>query len=79
MLHPHFAQYDFPWEDCHGEPNILPDTGAKDGLCGEAWAVNAGRWALAHGHKSKVETLPQTRQVSGVGKGSQIVDEKITV
>ena len=32
---------------------LLPDSGAKDGLRGERWAVHAGRWAQARGHKVK--------------------------
>ena len=78
----YLAQYlsDFPWEDnANGEPKILPDTGAKDGLCGERWAVHAGKWALARGHRCKFEPLSQPKHVSGVGNGSQRVEEKVTV
>ena len=40
----HLAQFDYAWEDDpEGEPMLLPDTGAKDGLCGERWAVHAAR------------------------------------
>ena len=71
---------DFPWEDdAHGEPKILPDTGATDGLCGERWALHAGKWARARGHRSKVEPRSQPKHVSSVGNGSQRVEEKLIV
>ena len=31
--------------DEHDEPLLLPDAGAADGLCGDRWAIHAGRWA----------------------------------
>ena len=78
--HQHLAQHDFAWEDNpEGEPRLLPDTGAKDGLCGERWAIHAGRWAQARGHKATVYKLAKQILVHGVGKGAQTATEGITV
>ena len=80
LLHQHFVQYDYAWEDDpEGEPMILPDTGAKDGLCGERWAIHAGQWAQARGHKATVFQLQKSRLVHGVGAGSQTAYEGIVV
>ena len=73
-------QHDYPWGDCQGrEPFILPDTGAKDGLCGDRWAIHAGQWARQRGHRAIVDNLPQRKHVSGVGNGTQTADERITL
>ena len=61
------------------EPHILPDIGAKDGLCGDRWAIHAGQWANAHGHKPYADQLPERRTVSGVGSGSQHADERVHI
>ena len=61
-----------------GEPKILPNTGAKDGLCGERWAIHAGQWARQRGQRSKIDNLLQRKHVSGVGNGTQTADERIT-
>ena len=79
IWHQHFAQQDYAWEDDpEGEPLILPDTGAKDGLCGERWAVHAGRWAQARGHKATVFPLDKPKTVHGVGENAQVTREGIT-
>ena len=76
----HLAQHDYAWEDDpEGEPMLLPDTGAKDGLCGERWAIHAARWAQARGHKAKFFPLPKPRTVHGVGEGAQVSREGIVV
>ena len=57
---------EYPWDQHeNGEPVILPDTGAKDGLCGDRWAIHAGHWAIARGHKPYADRLPERRVVSG--------------
>ena len=71
---------DFAWarhED--DEPYILPDTGARDGLCGGQWAIHVGAWAAKHGHKWTCSRLAARRAASGVGQGVQHVEDKITV
>ena len=71
---------DFAWarhED--DEPYILPDTGARDGLCGDQWAIHAGAWAAKHGHKWTCSKLAARRAVSGVGQGVQHVEDKFSV
>ena len=59
------------------ERRLLPDTGAKDGLCDECWAIHVGRWAHRRGHKPLVDMLPERKVVSGVGSGSQTVEERV--
>ena len=72
----YFEALELAW-DAHGNegPCLLPDTGAKDGLCGEEWAVHAGEWAKARGHQWKVGQLSERRVVRGVGNGSQHADD----
>ena len=62
-----------------GEPMVLLDTGAKDGLCGDVWALHATDWLFAHGHgrKHKFDKLKERINVSGVGAGSQPTDDEI--
>ena len=76
----YFEALELAW-DAHGneEPCLLPDTGAKDGLCGEEWAVHAGEWARARGHQWKVGKLPERRVVRGVGSGSQHADDYVDI
>ena len=60
--HANYANFELPWADhSAGEPVILPDTGAMDGLCGEKWAMHAGQWAKRHGHTSTFFNLPQKK------------------
>ena len=71
---------DFAWgRHENSEPVILPDTGAKDGLCGDRWACHAGAWADRRGHKWQVGRLEERRHVSGVGTGTQYADEKVRI
>ena len=57
----------------------MPDTGAKDGLCGDKRAHHATKWAMRHGHKWEVSKLPERRVVRGVGSGTQHVDDSVLV
>ena len=74
-----FQNYsEYAW-DRHGddEPMVLPDTGAKDGLCGEEWIHHAMQWAATHGHKHESGRFSQRRIASGVGSGCQYVEDSI--
>ena len=61
------------------EEAILPDTGAHDNLCGDAWAMRFAGYAKAAGERSgdpsrypcNQHELTDTKTVQGVGKGSQ--------
>ena len=76
----HYTCEDYAWANHDSdEPHILPDTGAKDGLCGDRWGNHAGQWANAHGHKPYADQLPERRTVSGVGSGSQHADERVHI
>ena len=71
---------DYAWDKHENdEPMVLPDTGAKDGLCGDAWALHAAEWVLNHGHgrKHKFDKLKERINVSGVGAGSQSAEDQI--
>ena len=72
---------DYAWNrySDNEEPLLLVDTGAKDGLCGDKWAIHTAHWAKQHGHKHQVGLLPERRTVCGVGAGSQHADESIRV
>ena len=61
------------------EPLLIPDTGAADGLCGDQWAIHAGRWAKTHGHQAIFDKLEKPRTVSSVGVGSQTATDRLTL
>ena len=50
---------------------ILPDTGAHDNLCGDAWAQRLAQLCQAAGALSAQRLLDQPKRVSGVGKHAQ--------
>ena len=76
---PHFFT-DFAWtREYRDEPLLLVDTGAKDGLCGDKWAIHAARWAADRGHKWKTSKLSERRTVSGVGAGAQSTEDAISI
>ena len=83
LRHVHSVNYayaNYAWRcDEHDEPLLLPDTGAVDGLCGDRWAIHAGRWAKTHGHEAVFDKLEQTKTVSGVGKGSQTAIDRLNL
>ena len=73
-----FLFTDFAWGRHEAEePLILPDTGAKDGLRGGSWDIHVGAWAAKHGHKRSCSQLPKRRTVSGIGSGTQHVDDSV--
>ena len=53
------------------EVGILPDTGAHDDLCGDAWAQRLAARCNAAGQPIEQRVLDQPRVVQGVGKGHQ--------
>ena len=75
-----YSYANYAWRcDEHEEPLLLPDTGAVDGLCGDQWAIHAGRWAKSKGHDVIVDKLDQTKTVSGVGTGSQTCVDRLNL
>ena len=53
-----------------GDIGLLPDTGAHDGLCGDAWARQQAAECHAHGKTINQYGLSQPRVVAGVGQGT---------
>ena len=77
----HHLFTDLAWEryNVKEEPLLLVDTGAKDGLCGDKWAIHSANWAGARGHKHQTKLLRERRTVCGVGAGAQHADESIRI
>ena len=50
----HHLFTDLAWEryNVKEEPLLLVDTGAKDGLCGDKWAIHSANWAGARGEET---------------------------
>ena len=51
------------------EVAILPDTGAHDNLCGDAWAQKLAQMCIAAGVQAEQRLLQHPKQVRGVGAG----------
>ena len=60
-----------------GQVGLMPDTGAHDGLCGSAWAVQQANLCYKAGKKVDQKLMPKPRSVQGVGNGSQTAQYQV--
>ena len=60
-----------------GEVGLMPDTGAHDGLCGSAWALQQARLCRQAGKTVNQRLMQKPRSVQGVGNGSQTAQYEV--
>ena len=62
-----------------GEVGLMPDTGAHDGLCGSAWAVQQATLCRQAGKSYNQKKMDKPRSVQGVGHGSQTAQYEVSL